>query len=193
MQAILGIAFLMAAAWALSESRREIRWRTVAIGLTIQFALALLLLRVPAVSQGLLLLNEVVYAVETATAAGSSFVFGFLGGGDAPFDVTDPSGMYIFAFRVLPQIIVFSVLVAIFWYWRVAARGGHLQHRRRGGPGNPHIGEKVYKKCVGALSRARSCISQAIAIWRWLPQGLAPTGAGSHRGWLPQGMASTRL
>lgn len=119
MQAILGIAFLMAAAWAVSEARPAIRWRTVAIGLTIQFALALLLLRVPAVSQGLLLLNEVVYAVESATAAGSSFVFGFLGGGDAPFDVTNPSGMYIFAFRVLPQIIVFSVLVAIFWYWRV--------------------------------------------------------------------------
>lgn len=119
MQAILGIALLMTAAWAASESRTEVRWRPVLVGLALQFGLALVLLRIPAVGQGLLLLNEVVYAVEAATAAGAGFVFGFLGGGSPPFEVTDPSAMYIFAFRVLPQIMVFSVLVAILWYWRV--------------------------------------------------------------------------
>jgi concentrative nucleoside transporter, CNT family len=67
----------------------------------------------------LLLLNHVVYAVERATAAGAGFVFGYLGGGNAPFDVTAEGALYIFAFRVLPQIIVFSVLVALLWYWRV--------------------------------------------------------------------------
>jgi CNT family concentrative nucleoside transporter len=119
MQAILGITFLMALAWALSESRREVRWRTVAIGLGLQLALALVLLRVPAVSQSLLVLNQVVYAVEAATAAGAGFMFGYLAGGDAPFRIDEPGALYIFAFRVLPQILVFSVLVAILWYWRV--------------------------------------------------------------------------
>jgi concentrative nucleoside transporter, CNT family len=119
MQAVLGIGLLMAFAWVLSEARARVRWRTVAVGLTLQLVLALVLLRVPAVAEALLLLNHVVYAVEAATAAGAGFVFGFLGGGDAPFDIEDPGAMYIFAFRVLPQIIVFSVLVAIFWYWGV--------------------------------------------------------------------------
>lgn len=119
MQAILGIAVLMGLAWVLSENRGAVRWRTVGIGLVLQLVLALVLLRVPAVSRGLLVLNEVVYAVESATAAGAGFVFGYLAGGDAPFDVKDPGAVYIFAFRVLPQILVFSVLVAILWYWRV--------------------------------------------------------------------------
>ncbi|MFW6093119.1 MAG: NupC/NupG family nucleoside CNT transporter [Pseudomonadota bacterium] len=119
MQALLGIAFLMALAWALSEGRGRVGWRTVGAGLALQLALAALLLRVPAVSETLLLLNHVVYAVEEATAAGAGFVFGYLGGDEAPFEVTNPDAMYVFAFRVLPQIIVFSVLVAILWYWRV--------------------------------------------------------------------------
>ena len=119
MQAILGIGLLMALCWSLSESRGDVRWRMVGIGLALQLVLALVLLRVPAVSQALLLLNHVVYAVEHATNAGAGFVFGYLGGGPAPFEVGQPGAMYIFAFRVLPQIIVFSVLVAILWYWRV--------------------------------------------------------------------------
>lgn len=119
MQAILGIGSLMLLAWALSEARGQVRWRTVGVGLALQLALALVLLRIPAATQALLLLNEVVYAVEAATAAGAGFVFGYLAGGDAPFDVEDPAALYIFAFRVLPQILVFSVLVAILWYWRV--------------------------------------------------------------------------
>jgi CNT family concentrative nucleoside transporter len=119
MQAILGIGVLMMLAWGLSEARGDVRWRTVWVGLALQLVLALVMLRVPAVSQGLLVLNEVVYAMEAATAAGAGFVFGYLGGGEAPFDVENPGRLYVFAFRVLPQIMVFSVLVAILWYWRV--------------------------------------------------------------------------
>ncbi len=120
MQAVLGIAVLIGIAWSLSERRFEVRWRTVIVGLGIQFLLALVLLRIPAVSQGLLLLNEVVHAIERATTAGTSFIFGYLGGAPAtPFDVTASGALYLFAFRVLPQILVFSVLVAVLWYWRV--------------------------------------------------------------------------
>jgi CNT family concentrative nucleoside transporter len=119
MQAILGIAVLVGIAWLLSESRGTVRWRTVAIGLIIQFGLALVLLRIPAVSDTLLLLNAVVNAIEQATSTGAGFIFGYLGGGEAPFEVTAEGAMYLFAFRVLPQILLFSVLVALLWYWRV--------------------------------------------------------------------------
>lgn len=119
MQAVLGVAVLIGSAWLLSESRTHVRWRTVGIGLLLQLALALVLLRVPAVSQALLLLNEVVHAIERATTTGAGFVFGYLGGGEAPFEVTAQGALYLFAFRVLPQILVFSVLVALFWYWRI--------------------------------------------------------------------------
>lgn len=124
MQAILGIGVLLALAWLISENRREVRWRPVAVGLGAQVLLALLLLRIAPVRDTLLLANNLVHAIEAGTRAGTSFVFGFLGGEPPPFETSGP--IYIFAFRVLPQIIVFSVLVALLWYWRalpIAIRG----------------------------------------------------------------------
>ena len=38
------------------------------------------------------------------------FLFGFLGGGDQPYQVANPSALFIFAFDVLPLIIVISAL-----------------------------------------------------------------------------------
>ncbi len=119
MQAILGIAVLIGAAWLLSEARSEVRWRVTFIGLVMQLVLAFLLLKVPLLSEGLLYINVLVTAVENATRAGTTFVFGYLGGGEVPFGVDAEGALYIFAFRVLPQILVFSVLVALLWYWRI--------------------------------------------------------------------------
>jgi CNT family concentrative nucleoside transporter len=119
MQAILGIAVLVGLAWLLSEGRTAVQWRTVGVGLLLQLLLGFVLLRVPAVSETLLLLNHVVHAIEQATTTGAGFIFGYLSGGSAPFEVTVEGAVYLFAFRVLPQIIVFSVLVALFWYWRI--------------------------------------------------------------------------
>ena len=138
MQAILGIGLLLLLLWLASESRPAVQWRPVAIGLTIQFVLGFLFLGIPAIGESLLLANKIVYAIESATVAGTDFVFGYLGGGAAPFEVTIEGAVYIFAFRVLPQILLFSVLVAIFWHWRVLpmiVRGFGLLLRRTLGVG----------------------------------------------------------
>lgn len=119
MQALLGIFILIGLAWVVSEGRRIITWRFVGIGLSIQFALGFLFIQVEAIANALLLLNGVVEQIEAATSAGTRFLFGYLGGGDIPFEVTKGSAMYLFAFRVLPQVIVFSALIAILWYWGV--------------------------------------------------------------------------
>jgi len=119
MQAILGILILIGFSWLLRERPGIVSWRIVAVGLLVQFVLATLFLKVSWVSEALLLANHGVLAIETATSAGTSFLFGYLGGGAVPFDIQNPQVMYLFAFRVLPQVIVFSVLVAILWYWRV--------------------------------------------------------------------------
>ncbi|MEZ5550280.1 MAG: nucleoside transporter C-terminal domain-containing protein [Pseudomonadales bacterium] len=119
MQAVLGVGVLVGLAWILSEAREQVRWRVVVVGLVIQLLLAFVLLRVPFFSEWLLLLNSVVHAIERATMVGASFVFGYLSGGPQPFEVTAGGALYLFAFRVLPQILLFSVLVALFWYWRI--------------------------------------------------------------------------
>ena len=119
MQAILGIAALLGLAWLVSENRRGLDWRMLVTALAMQFALAALLLKAPVLSDMLLAVNGLVRAVEQATQAGTGFVFGYLGGGPAPFEVNVESALYLFSFRVLPQILVFSALVAILWHWRI--------------------------------------------------------------------------
>ncbi|MDA1075713.1 MAG: nucleoside:proton symporter [Proteobacteria bacterium] len=119
MQALVGIAVLICISWLMSEAKKSVSWRLVVTAVAIQLALGVLFLKVPFISESLLFLNHIVEVIETATRKGTGFVFGYLGGGPAPFDITDPGAAYVFAFRVLPQILVFSVIVALLWYWRV--------------------------------------------------------------------------
>ena len=68
LQSLLGILVLLALAWALSENRRAFPLRTVAAGLALQIALALLLLKVAAARSALLSLNVLVAALSAASS-----------------------------------------------------------------------------------------------------------------------------
>ena len=102
-----------------SENKRAFPFRTVIAGLALQVCLALLMLKVPVARQALYSLNGVVTALTTATRAGTSFVFGMVGGADPPFTVTNPKGMVNFAFGILPLVIVISALSALLWHWKI--------------------------------------------------------------------------
>ncbi|MEM6710588.1 MAG: nucleoside transporter C-terminal domain-containing protein [Pseudomonadota bacterium] len=119
MQAAIGLLTFLALALAIGRRPGAVRWPLIAAGLGLQGALAFALLRVPAFADGLLYLNGLVLLIERATVAGASFLFGYLGGGDLPFDDANPSALFIFAFRALPQVLMFSVLVALLWHLRV--------------------------------------------------------------------------
>jgi CNT family concentrative nucleoside transporter len=103
----------------MSEDRKAFHWRMVAGTLLLQGALALLLLKVPVIRDLLFRLNDVMSALSAATGAGTSFIFGYIGGGPAPFTVTHPANMVNLAFSLLPLLMVISALSAILWYWRV--------------------------------------------------------------------------
>jgi concentrative nucleoside transporter, CNT family len=118
LQSALGICVIVAVAWLFSENRREFPWRVVLGGLALQATLALLLLKVPLAQRALLDLNGVVGALTTATRAGTSFVFGVVGGG-APASVDNASDLAGFAFSVLPLVIVISALSALLFHWRI--------------------------------------------------------------------------
>ncbi len=118
-QSALGLLALPGLAWLLSEARWTVRPRTMVIGLASQLIVALALLKLPGSQQLFLALNDAVLALQTATEAGTEFVFGYLGGGDAPFEVTDPQATYILAFRALPLVLVVSALSSLLFYWRL--------------------------------------------------------------------------
>lgn len=119
LHSFFGVFAFVFLACLFSESRQEIPWRLVFSALFLQFALALLLLKIPAARVVFLLLNKVVYALEQATQAGTSFVFGYLGGAKLPFVAKAGSSSYILAFRGLPLILVVSALSSLFYYWRI--------------------------------------------------------------------------
>ncbi|MBM4232110.1 MAG: nucleoside:proton symporter [Gammaproteobacteria bacterium] len=119
LQALLGIAVFIAIVLPMSSNRRCINWKLVGIALALQFVICILLLKAPVIKEGLLYLNQAVGALGAATLKGSAFVFGYVGGGDTPFTVTNPNAAVTFAFQVLPLVIVMSALSALLWYWRI--------------------------------------------------------------------------
>ncbi|HXS06222.1 MAG TPA: nucleoside transporter C-terminal domain-containing protein [Rhizomicrobium sp.] len=119
LQSALGISVIILLAWIFSEDRGAFRWRMVVSALLLQAAIALLLLKFPPARAVLLGLNNLVNVLGTATTAGASFVFGYVGGGVTPFAVSNPRAMTSFAFGVLPLVIVISALSALLWYWRI--------------------------------------------------------------------------
>ena len=119
LQSALGLIALRGIAWLVSERRKLVSWRFAAVGTGAQIVLAFVLLELPFATAIFGELNHGVMAIQRATEAGSSFVFGFLGGAPLPYEETRPGGSLVFAFRFLPLIFVISALASLLIYWRV--------------------------------------------------------------------------
>jgi CNT family concentrative nucleoside transporter len=119
LRGILGLVFLIGSAWLLSENRCAVRPRLLLAGLGLQILLALVLLKLPPVRGLFLTLNDLVTALQEATRAGTSLVFGYIGGGDPPFETRYPHNSFVLAFQALPLLLVMGALSALLFYWRV--------------------------------------------------------------------------
>ncbi|CAA7621617.1 NupC/NupG family nucleoside CNT transporter [Magnetospirillum sp. UT-4] len=116
---LVGLAGLVAIAVLLSEDRRRVSWRLLAAGLGGQVLVAALLLKVPAAKAVFMGLNHLVEALQAATRAGTSFVFGYVGGGAPPFAVSNPAASFVLAFEALPLVLIMSALSALLYHWRI--------------------------------------------------------------------------
>jgi concentrative nucleoside transporter, CNT family len=145
---LLGLAALLAIAWALSEDRRRIPWRTVAAGMLLQVALAALLLGFPPANAVIFVLNDGATALQDATQVGTRFVFGYLGGPPMPFVETHPGASFILAFQALPLVLTISALASLLFYWgvlqRITAAFAWLLRRAMGIGGALALGAAVH-------------------------------------------------
>lgn len=106
---ILGMVFLILVCYVFSTNRSAINWRTVGVGILLQFILAISILKVPGVSQIFDVAARFFQQVLQFSSAGAEFLFSGL--------VTDTDTFgYIFAFQVLPTIVFFSSLAAVLFY-----------------------------------------------------------------------------
>ena len=113
---IIGILFLLGIAYLLSTHKKAIRWKTIFIGLSLQFILAFGVLRVEWVKSFFNVLGGFFTAVLEFTESGSAFLFGNL------INVTEPAIGYVFAFQILPTIVFFSALTSILYYLGVVQK-----------------------------------------------------------------------
>jgi CNT family concentrative nucleoside transporter len=118
-QGILGLLCFAGLAWLTSENRRAVKLPLVLIGLGLQLAVGLILLKLPFFQTIFLMLNRVVLALESSTQAGTGFVFGYLGGGPLPFEESLPGASFILAFKALPLVLVMSALSSLLFYWKI--------------------------------------------------------------------------
>jgi CNT family concentrative nucleoside transporter len=119
LQSAVGVFALLGIAWVLSENRRAVSLRQAAIGLAATLLTALALIKVPFIAHAFGVINDAVGEISAASRAGTSFVFGYLGGGALPFDLKAPGADFILAFRALPIVLVMSVLTTLLFHWRI--------------------------------------------------------------------------
>ena len=118
-QALLGLLVFTAIPILLSENRRQISVRMIIVCLLLQFGIAWSMLKIQWIQTALLSVNSAVKVLEQAALAGSSYMFGYLGGGELPFVADGPGSSFIIAFQVLPIVLVMSALSAILFYWGI--------------------------------------------------------------------------
>lgn len=109
-QGLIGIALIFLVLFALSNNRRRINWRILGVGLTLQIAFALLVLKWEPGFQALKATAGSIENLINYTNEGTSFVFGPLFGDNVGF---------IFALNVLPVIIFLGAIIGALYYLRV--------------------------------------------------------------------------
>ncbi|MEW8026207.1 MAG: nucleoside transporter C-terminal domain-containing protein [Candidatus Thiodiazotropha sp.] len=119
LQGLTGLFLIPLLAWLISENRQAFDWRVPVAGLLLQLVLAMLLLKLSLFQALFIQLNQILLAVQQATEAGTSFVFGYLGGAESPFPESDGASSFILAFRALPLVLLISALSALLFYWRI--------------------------------------------------------------------------
>jgi CNT family concentrative nucleoside transporter len=114
MISLLGVLFIFAVGFALSNARSRINWRTVGGAFAIQALIGAFVLYSDIGVVFLNTLSGFVQNIIDYSKAGTGFLFGPLS------DLgTEPNLGFIFAFQVLPVIIFFSALIAVLYHLRI--------------------------------------------------------------------------
>jgi len=118
-QSMGGLFVFSGIAWLISENHKKVKVKRVIAGIAIQLVIGFILLKLPVCRSFFISLNHLVLSLEASTKAGTSMVFGYLGGGDLPFVEKFPGSSFILAFQALPLILVISALSSLMFYWKI--------------------------------------------------------------------------
>jgi concentrative nucleoside transporter, CNT family len=118
---IFGILLILGIAYLMSNNRKAINFRTVGMGLLLQFALALFILKT-AIGKGIFnAVGSGVTKVIDFSQEGAAFVFGPLINVPAVGKAFGGGG-FIFFFKIIPTILFVAVLVNIGYHFGIIQR-----------------------------------------------------------------------
>ena len=111
---IIGIVVLLAIAYAISDNREKINYRTVAWGLALQIMFGVLILKTPIGRPIFSFVDKMISKLIGFADKGSEFVFG-----SQVNNIGFHPAFESIAFRLLPTIIFFSALISILYHYGI--------------------------------------------------------------------------
>jgi concentrative nucleoside transporter, CNT family len=191
---VLGILAVLLAAWLGSTERKQIRWRTVMWGLSLQIVFAFLVLRFDFGQRAMFWAGGVVTKMLSATTAGTSVLFGRLG-------TPDTSLGSIFAFQVLPTIIFISAFFAVLYHIGVmqiiirALAWIMLKTMRISGAESMNVAASIFMGQTEAPLTIRPFLSKATRseLMTIMTSGMAHVSGGIMAMYISQGIEARHL
>ncbi len=113
---IIGIVLILGIAFALSNNRKAINFRTVGTGLLLQFGIAVFILKTDIGHTLFQWLGEKIQKLLSFSDKGAEFVFGSLVNTPLMTQAFGTGNDFIFFFRVVPTIIFVAVLVNMLYH-----------------------------------------------------------------------------
>jgi len=125
-QGVTGIVSIPLLAWLFAGRGNRLNGaravRLAGTGIAVQVVIAAVFLLVPQLTVFFTVVGDGVSALQAASNAGTRLVFGYLAGGPAPFEVTQPQNGFVLALQALPLILLIAVLSRLLYYFGILQR-----------------------------------------------------------------------
>ncbi|MEA5425855.1 NupC/NupG family nucleoside CNT transporter [Arcicella lustrica] len=119
---LIGIVLILGIAYLMSNNRKAINYRTVGVGLALQFGLAVFILRTDIGKTLFTKLGEMVNQLLEKADKGAEFVFSSLVQPELMTKAFGPGHDFVFFFKVIPTIVFVAVLVNILYHLGIMQR-----------------------------------------------------------------------
>ena len=118
---VIGIILFLAIAYGMSNNRKQINYKTVGVGLVLQFLLAVFILKVPLGVKIFAFVATVINKILDSSMKGAEFVFGWLCGPKSETVIAPPDN-FIYAIMMIATMVLIMSLVNILYYYGIMQR-----------------------------------------------------------------------
>jgi len=115
---IIGIVLFIGIAYAMSNNRKQINYKTVGVGLLLQILLAFFILKVPVGVKIFEFVARVINKILDSSMDGAEFAFGWLCGPKSATVIAPPDN-FIYAIMLIGTMVLIMSLVNILYYYGI--------------------------------------------------------------------------